>query len=250
MKIAVLSDVHGNLEALNAVLADISSQNADRIAFLGDAVGYGADPEACVALIREKADVVLAGNHDHAAALDMELDEFNPEARASIEWTRSALSAPCRSYLAELPLWRSSRDIMLTHGSPVKPEQWDYVLNQGQATRAFAACPHRLMFIGHSHIPGIFVELEHKRMFAGEIRRVEQVSPDRVLVEKPYRYLFDVGSVGQPRDNDPRASYGLYDSDAREYSLIRVAYDVDSASEKIRSAELPEASADRLPQGR
>jgi diadenosine tetraphosphatase ApaH/serine/threonine PP2A family protein phosphatase len=249
MKISVLSDVHGNLEALNAVLADIASQNADQIVFLGDAVGYGADPEACVVKIREKADVVLAGNHDHAVALGSALDEFNPEARASLECTRSALTASCRSYLAGLPLWRSSRQIMLTHGSPAKPEQWDYVLNTGQASRAFAACPHRLMFVGHSHVPGIFVELEYKRMFAGEIRRVEQISSDQVLAEEQYRYLFDVGSVGQPRDHDPRASYGLYDSEAEEYQLIRVSYDVDTAAAKIRSAGLPDASAERLFQG-
>jgi diadenosine tetraphosphatase ApaH/serine/threonine PP2A family protein phosphatase len=250
MKLAVLSDVHGNLEALNAVLEDVCARQADQIVFLGDAVGYGADPEACMAKIREKANVVLAGNHDHAAALDEEFNEFNPEARESLEWTRSVLSDSIRSYLAELPLWRSSRLIMLAHGSPANPEQWDYVLNQSQAARAFATCPHRLMFIGHSHLPNAFVELEYKRMFAGEIRRVEQVPPNRVLVEEQYRYLFDVGSVGQPRDHDPRASYGLYDSDAGEYRLIRVPYDVDKAAEKIRSAGLPEASAERLAQGR
>ena len=250
MKLAVLSDVHGNLEALNAVLADISTQNANQIVFLGDAVGYGADPEACVVKIRENADIVLSGNHDHAATLDTELDGFNPEAQASLIWTRSALTVSCRSYLAELPLRRSARHIMLTHGSPAKPEQWDYVLSTGQASRAFAACPHRLMFVGHSHVPGIFVELEYKRMFAGEIRRVEQVPSDRVRVEDQYRYLFDVGGVGQPRDNDPRASYGLYDSDAEEYRLIRVPYDVDKAAEKIRAAGLPETSAERLAQGR
>ena len=250
MRLAVLSDVHGNLEALNAVLADASTRKADQLVFLGDAVGYGADPETCVDLIREKAHVILAGNHDHAAALDTELDGFNPEARSSILWTRSVLSASCRSYLAKLPLQRSSREIMLAHSSPAKPEQWDYVLNQGQASRAFAACSHRLMFIGHSHVPGIFVELEYKRMFAGEIRRVEPIPPDRIVMEGQYRYLFDVGGVGQPRDNDPRASYGFYDSDAMEYRLIRVPYDVENAAAKIRSAGLPKASAKRLAQGR
>jgi diadenosine tetraphosphatase ApaH/serine/threonine PP2A family protein phosphatase len=250
MKLAILSDVHGNLEALNAVLADASVRKTDQIIFLGDAVGYGADPESCVEQIREKADLMLAGNHDHAVSQDEEPQGFNLEARTSLEWTKSVLTASCRSFLAGLPLRRSSSEIMLTHGSPAKPEQWDYVLNKGQATQAFTACPHNLIFIGHSHLPGIFVELEYKRMFAGEIRRVEQVAPNRALVKTPYRYLFDVGSVGQPRDGDPRASYGIFDSAAKEYRLIRIPYDVDQAAGKIIQAGLPEASAERLVLGR
>jgi len=150
----------------------------------------------------------------------------------------------------QFPLVLESGEMSYSHGSPEDITQWRYIFTESDAKRGFAACPHKLVFVGHSHVPAIFVELEHKRMFGGEFRQVICISQSFVQIENEYRYLLDVGSVGQPRDRDPRACYGIYDKDERRFELVRVAYDVHAAADKIIRVGLPVNLAIRLKIGR
>jgi len=250
MKKAILSDIHGNLEALRAVLHDISERGIEEIIFLGDVVGYGADPEACLTLIDEHASVFVVGNHDLAAATGEGDETFHPDAKASIGWTKIVLSPQDKKKLMQFPLLQESDQMHFSHGSPENITIWKYILTESDAKKGFAACPQKLIFVGHSHTPAIFVELEHKRMFGGEFRQVTRIIQPFIRIENDYRYIFDVGSVGQPRDGDPRACYGYYDSEQRRFELVRVTYDVDRAADKITKSGLPLNLSERLKKGR
>jgi diadenosine tetraphosphatase ApaH/serine/threonine PP2A family protein phosphatase len=250
MKQAILSDIHGNLEALQAVLLDTSGRGITDIMVLGDVVGYGADPKACLDLVYEHASGFVLGNHDVAAATGGGDASFNPDARAAIRWTRTALSQEDRKRIVQFPLVMESGEMHFSHASPDNVPQWRYVFTESDAKKGFAACQRQLVFVGHSHVPAVFVELEYKRMFGGEFRHVVCMAQSFVQVEKEYRYLLDVGSVGQPRDGDPRACYGIYDEEERRFELVRVVYDVHTAADKIVRAGLPVNLAMRLKIGR
>jgi diadenosine tetraphosphatase ApaH/serine/threonine PP2A family protein phosphatase len=251
VRIAILADVHGNLEALSAVFEDLEGRSADRLFFLGDAVGYGADPEPCLEMLLSRASLLIVGNHDHAAADPQEdLDAFHPDAAAALIWTRGALSPGSAEVLRALPLACEEEGIQLVHGSPCRPEAWDYVLSAEDAERAFNASPSRFVVVGHTHIPAAHAELECKRLFSGVFRRIKALDPGSLRLEPRCRYILNPGSVGQPRDGDPRAAYAILDPKAGMYELVRVAYDVDRASEKIKRAGLPGILAERLRSGR
>ncbi len=250
MKVAVLSDVHANLEALSAVLEDVERRSVDRILFVGDVVGYGADPGPCLALIENAGCRCIAGNHDMAAADDrLGLEGFQDDAADGIRWTRSALSQSEKGRLAALPLESQDGELHLVHGSPFRPERWTYVLSEKDAETGFGATSSRLTLVGHSHIPSAYVEVEAKRIFSGVMRRVKAAAPDSLTLQPGVRYMLNAGSVGQPRDGDPRAAYAILDPERGAYTLHRVAYDVEGASAKIRRAGLPEALAERLVAG-
>ncbi len=250
MKIAILSDVHGNLEALTAVLEDLEGRSVDRICFLGDAVGYGADPESCIETLARSAFRSVAGNHDLAAAADRQaLGRFHEDAAASIRWTRDALTSKAKERLRQLPMEWRGEGVHLVHGSPCRPDRWEYVLSAKDAERGFGASESRVIFVGHSHVPAAYVEVERKRLFTGVMRRIEAADPAFLRLDPRYRYLLNVGSVGQPRDGDPRAAYAIFEPEAGGYTLLRVAYDVERAAGKIRRAGLPEALAQRLETG-
>jgi diadenosine tetraphosphatase ApaH/serine/threonine PP2A family protein phosphatase len=250
MKQAILSDIHGNLEALGAVLQDISERGIKEMVVLGDAVGYGADPEACLDLVYEHSSCFVLGNHDVAVATGEGDEAFHPDAKAAIQWTKMVFSQQDKKKLMQFPLVLESGETHFSHGSPENITLWRYIFTESDAKKGFAACPHKLVFVGHSHAPAIFVELEHKRMFGGEFRKVIRISQSFVQIENEYRYIFDVGSVGQPRDGDPRACYGIYDQDGRRFELVRVAYDVHAAADKIIKSGLPVNLAIRLKIGR
>ena len=206
MRYAVLSDVHGNLEALQAVLAD-AVPRTDAVLCLGDLVGYGADPVACVEIVAGRAQTITCGNHEHGVAGLLNLDWFNSYARAAAEWTRERLDDDHRTYLAGLPLVAEVGDATLVHASPDRPDEWDYLVTAQDGFDAFSA----------------FAALEPGR-----------------------RYIVNVGSVGQPRDRDPRAAYAIWDSEQGTVVSRRVAYDVATAAQKIRRGGLPRFLADRL----
>jgi diadenosine tetraphosphatase ApaH/serine/threonine PP2A family protein phosphatase len=241
MKWALLSDVHGNLEALWAVIADLRAEGAERIAFLGDAVGYGANPEDCLHLIEKLAEIIVAGNHDYGAVGLTDVSCFNPAAKAAILWTEKKLTAEEKSFLRRLPLVRQVGDISFIHATPHEPAEWHYIFTLPEAEEGFQAMSGELVFIGHSHAPVIL----SKRRSEG----VNAYKKSEAVVEKGVRYIINVGSVGQPRDRDPRAAYGLYDENSGKYLLKRVPYDVDTAQRKIIAAGLPLYLARRLSQG-
>ncbi len=247
----VLSDIHANLEALTAVLQDIEKKvRGCRIVCLGDIIGYGPDPGACLNLMREKAWHILAGNHDLAATSRDIRSRMNAEARYSVRWAAAILETEEKTFLAGLPLEIKTGPFHFVHGSPHQPDQFNYILDISQAKKAFFSTSQEIIFTGHSHIPAIFIELEFKRMFGGHIHKVERSVHDDVEFDPSKRYVINVGSVGQPRDGDFRAAYGLIDPAKSRFQLVRVDYDVDATAEKIRQAGLPEALARRLKHGK
>jgi diadenosine tetraphosphatase ApaH/serine/threonine PP2A family protein phosphatase len=241
VRVAILSDVHANLEALRAVLADCAGQ-ADVLLCLGDVVGYGADPEACLELLAERSHALVAGNHEYAVTERLDLDWFNPYARAAAEWTAARLGNATRAWLAALPVVREFGDATLVHASPAGPEEWDYLLSAEDGYAAFGAFATRLCFVGHTHVPGFWV--------AGSWGRRWQPRFEEVVLEAGCRYLINVGAVGQPRDHDPRAAYALWDDETRRVTIRRVPYDVAGAQRKILAAGLPAWLAERLVRGR
>jgi diadenosine tetraphosphatase ApaH/serine/threonine PP2A family protein phosphatase len=239
VRYAILSDVHGNLEALRAVLADCA--DADAVLCLGDTVGYGADPLACVDLVAERAEAVVGGNHEHAVTGRMDLAWFNRYARAAAEWTRERLDEDHRAWLDALPLVREVADATLVHASPAQPEEWDYLVTAADGFAAFAHFATRWCFVGHSHVPGAWS--------LGSSGPEHHPAAAEVTAERGRRYIVNVGSVGQPRDRDPRAAYALWDVDTGRVQVRRVAYDLATARRKIVDAGLPRLLADRLAAG-
>ncbi|RMH61744.1 MAG: metallophosphoesterase [Calditrichaeota bacterium] len=233
MKIAVLSDIHANLEALQAVLDYTHTHQVEKLYCLGDCVGYGPDPDACVTLLREKADAIVMGNHDYAAVGLADIRYFNAYARFAIEWTRAQLSPENLNYLKKLPFTREEGDILLVHASPKNPSHWDYVLTQEEARQQFKSFRQEICFIGHSHMPVIFTPSAYYHTGS-------------IILEQGEQYIVNVGSVGQPRDGDPRACFVIYDSDKHALEYIRVQYDVEKTSQKIKETDLPEYLAERI----
>jgi diadenosine tetraphosphatase ApaH/serine/threonine PP2A family protein phosphatase len=242
MEYAVISDVHANLEALEAVLADIKGRGIkkDRIFFCGDAVGYGPDPNRCVELIKENTKIQIAGNHDWAVLGMTDITYFNPNAKAAIRWTDDVITPEGRTELESYSLLKrlKKENVFLVHGSPKEPEEWHYLLTLFDAEVNFNYFEERLCFIGHSHVPFIIEKLP-----SGDL----VVHKEQVELGAPHRYIVNCGSVGQPRDGDPRACYALFDD--KRIELVRVAYDIDSVQKKMSAAGLPLPLIERLRQG-
>ena len=240
MRYAILSDIHGNLEALDAVLADAGSR-ADAVLCLGDIVGYGADPAACLERIAARAEAVVAGNHDHGVAGLLDLAWFNDWARAAAEWTQSRLDDDHRAWLGTRPLVHVIDDATLVHASPARPEEWDYLISAADGYEAFPAFETRVCFVGHSHRPGAWS--------LGSSGPTHDPNATETVFEHGRRYLINVGSVGQPRDRDARAAYALWDTDEHRVTIRRVPYDLATARGKILAAGLPTFLAERLLMG-
>ena len=235
-----MSDVHANLEALRAVLDD-AAPRADGVLCLGDTVGYGADPGPCVELLAGRARAIVAGNHEHGVAGLLDLDWFNRWARAAAEWTRERLDDDHRAWLRALPLTHEVEDATLVHASPESPDEWDYLVTAEDGYGAFAHFASRWCFVGHSHVASAWS--------LGSSGPDYEPFPTVVTAEAGRRYIVNVGSVGQPRDRDPRAAYAVWDVAAGRVEVRRVAYDVDTARAKIVAAGLPRFLADRLAAG-
>ncbi len=240
MRLAILSDIHGNLEALEAVLADLDARGADACACLGDFVGYGAAPNECIARTRPRIEVAVAGNHDLAACGRIRLGYFNPDAAYAARWTADVLTPEHMQYLRDLPFSVAWRGVRLVHSSPAEPEEWHYVFSPGDAAFEMESCAEDVCLIGHSHYPGTF-ELAGAEVFYTRDERVDGT--------RGRRYLVNVPSVGQPRDGDPRAGYLVYDDEALRFEHVRLEYDIPAAMRRIRDAGLPAFLADRLQWG-
>jgi predicted phosphodiesterase len=237
-RIAILSDVHGNLPAFQSVLADVREQDVEAIWFLGDLVGYGAQPDECVTLAQEECDLLLAGNHDLAVAGVIPMTDFSPSAAAAAEWTQEHASGHTLEALAALEPARPGEPIGLYHGSPRDPI-WEYVLSSGQAEECLDAMDERVGAIGHSHVALRFTR-------DGGDLTAEQTPAGTELDLGAGQWLVNPGSVGQPRDRDPRAAWLLVDVDRWTGSWRRVEYPVEEAARAIAEADLPRHLAERL----
>lgn len=244
MRYAVISDIHGNLEALEAVLEALEAEAVDGYLVLGDLVGYGANPNEVVERIRAlKPRVSLLGNHDAAVLNPRELEFFNPVAREALLWTRRQLTPDHIEYLRTLrPAEKVSETLLAVHSSPYKPESWIYIFGPEEARWNFRYFEEPLCLFGHSHIQGGFVQDP-----SGEVQ-ILRPTPSLEL-EEGKRYLLNPGSVGQPRDYDPRAAFAILDLEERRFSFRRVEYDIALAAQKILSAGLSPFLAERLKQG-
>ncbi|HEV7770891.1 MAG TPA: metallophosphoesterase family protein [Solirubrobacterales bacterium] len=246
MRVAVLSDIHSNRQALEAVLAAIDATDVEEIWCLGDVVGYGADPDACTALVRERAAVCLAGNHDLAVLGSIDISTFSETAAAAAVWTREQAGEPTLSYLRELEPAGARAGVGLFHASPSNPV-WEYVLSLEQADDALDDQEQRIGLIGHSHVALFFTRPERSR--PGDLHGA-QAGAGAQLDLADGVWLINPGSVGQPRDGDPRAAWLELDTDEWTGRFHRVGYDVDGAAAAILAAGLPTALADRLRVGR
>lgn len=246
MRALVVSDIHSNLEAFDAVLADAESGDGyDEVWFLGDLVGYGADPGPCIARLRSLTNLSIAGNHDHAVTGKLNPDLFNGAARAAALWTADVLTYDELAYLAGLPEVRTEGDFTHVHGSLRDPVM-EYLLSEPAALATFALMETPFCLVGHSHYPLVWTETEG----GADVALLDSTQP--LALRADQRVIANPGSVGQPRDGDWRASYLLYDSevgDAGELRYHRVEYDIATAQRKIREAGLPDVLADRLSQG-
>ena len=250
MLIAVLSDIHSNLQALEAVLADLGS--TDALWHLGDVVGYGPEPQAVVDRLREAGAIGVRGNHDDAAGGGESIEFFNPDGYRAMAWTRTRIDERTRLYLASLPETRvpAGSDFTLAHGSPSDPI-WEYLDSPGVAGRNLTAFETRYCMVGHTHVPRVFRASPHGGAAGNEARRMELVRPggDGRLALDDRRLIVNPGSVGQPRDGDPRASYMLVDTAAARITWHRVAYDLQATQQAILAAGLPPDLALRLAYG-
>jgi diadenosine tetraphosphatase ApaH/serine/threonine PP2A family protein phosphatase len=242
LRIAVLTDIHANRQALEAVLAEIDAAEMDAIWCLGDLVGYGGDPDACVELIRERASICLAGNHDLAVTGALSLDDFSDAARKAAQWTRGRILDETREFLESLAPANEDQEVSLYHGSPRDPV-WEYVLSPLQAELSFQVQRHRICIVGHTH-----VALAYHRPEGGDTSGETRHADDELDLNSGY-WLVNPGSVGQPRDGDPRAAWLELDTVGLTAAYRRTDYDIDGAAWAIRAARLPHSLADRLSHG-
>ena len=246
MLLAIFADIHANRQAFSACLEFARAQGAERMICLGDYVGYGADPEWTVDTVMDLVDrgaVAVRGNHDSAVGTPTET--MNAEAQAAIEWTRGRLSAPQRRFLAELPLVLQDEDRLYVHSEASNPEKWRYVQNTTDAARSIAATEVHITFCGHIHKPALY-----SMSVTAKMTNFVPTSGVSVQLLRGRRWLAVLGSVGQPRDGDPAASFALFDTKSREITYCRVPYDVETAATRIRENGLPHWLADRIKVGR
>ena len=246
MRIGILGDIHSNLDALQAVVAELQKANIDQWVQVGDIVGYGAEPHECIRLVQELKCTVCIGNHDAAVVGRLPTEYFNPYARQAVEWTASQLSFDELDFLRQLPLVIEREHYTVVHGTMHLPDQFGYVMSVVEAKDSLREQNTHICFVGHSHVPAIY--MQNTREDPDNIQVT--FSPEATAeVLGCHKVLMNVGSVGQPRDEDPRAAYAIFDTDTGEACIRRVAYDVHSAQRKILEAGLPEVLASRLALG-
>lgn len=241
MKIAIISDIHGNYDALESVLENIDTQGSvERIYCLGDLIGYGAQPNECVEKIREIGCQTVAGNHDFASVGKLSFEFFNTFAKQSAMWTRDTLSEENIEWIKKLEYLKMVDNVTLVHGTPFSPEMFHYISTLNDAQVSFEEMKTEICFVGHSHVPIVFFDTNP----------ISYVVKEEIRVASEEKTIVNVGSVGQPRDENPKACYALFDTDEMVVKLIRVSYDIEAAVSKILNAGLPEILGARLKEGR
>lgn len=247
MLLALFSDLHANREALSACLDDAAELSPDRHVFLGDYVGYGADPAWVVDTVMHHVEwgaIAVGGNHD-ASAVTGRAARMHGEAQAAIAWTHTQLNAAQRDFLAAMPLTAELGECYFAHANPWQPSEWEYVLSAADAAHALHSVPHRFIFCGHNHDPALY-----NLSAVGKTGHFLPVPGQAIPLLGPRRWLAIPGSVGQPRDGNPAACYALFDTDQQTLTFRRVPYDVEAAAAKVRAAGLPDSLAERLLAGR
>ncbi len=245
MRLAILSDIHSNLPALETVLAEANAAEVDESWCLGDVVGYGAQPNECAELVREHCALSLVGNHDLAALDELDISTFSPAASAAVRWTREEMTPQTTAFLAALEPADTSHEVGLYHASPRDPV-WEYVLWPDQAAECIRVQEKRIGLIGHSHVALFFALAEAGAHGDPDDARGAQAGAGTSLDLGRGRWLINPGSVGQPRDGDPRAAWLELDTDAWKATFHRVEYDIDRAADAIVATDLPEHLARRL----
>lgn len=239
MRYAIIADIHSNLEAFQTVLADIKTQNVQQIVCLGDVVGYNANPKECLDMVRAMNIPVVKGNHDEYCSSNDHLDGFNPHAAEAVIWTRNQLTENDRQWLRDLKYSRMVANFTIVHATLNAPQRWGYVFDKLAAAASFPYQNTQVCFFGHTHVPVAFMRDTAVRGGTYSKFKID-----------PAKYFINVGAVGQPRDNNPRAGYVVYDLDAGTIELRRLDYDIATTQKKIREAGLPERLAERLAFGR
>lgn len=244
MRIAVFSDIHGNLEALQTALNYLTDQKIKQCLCLGDIVGYGANPNECVKVIKEMNCLSVAGNHDFGVLEKTDISNFHHAAQDAIFWIRKQIATEVKEYLENLPVSANFQDLFLVHATCQNPLRWHYLLNAQQAQDDFAYLKEKIGFIGHSHVPIVFE-------YCDTTKKTEVINAEKVEI-KPgdYRYLINTGSIGQPRDGNPQTCFVIVDTANGLVEYIRLDYDIKLTQKKIRAAGLPEILASRLEIGK
>ena len=240
MKYAIIADIHGNLEAFQVVLEDIRAQKATHIVCLGDVVGYNANPKECLQIVRDLNIPVVKGNHDEYCSSENHLEGFNPHAAEAVIWTRNQLSTDDKQWLCDLKYSRMAANFTMVHATLDAPERWGYVFDKLAAAASFPYQNTQMCFFGHTHVPVAFMR----------DTVVRGGTYSKFKVDSSKKYFINVGAVGQPRDNNPKCAYVIYDMDAQTIELRRLDYDIEAAQKKILAAGLPERLAERLAYGR
>ena len=240
MRYAIIADIHANLEAFQAVLADIKSMGCTHYACLGDVVGYNANPKECLDIVREMGMPCVKGNHDEYCSSETDLEGFNPHAAEAINWTRSQLTEDDRKWLRDLRYIRLVASFSIVHATLDGPQRWGYVFEKLAAAASFTYQNTSVCFFGHTHVPVAFIR----------DAQVRGGTYSKFKVEPGKKYFVNVGSVGQPRDGNPRAAYVVYDLDEGSIELRRLDYDLPTTQQKILNAGLPPRLAERLAVGK
>jgi len=240
MKYGILGDIHSNLSALRAVLERLDDEGVDTLISVGDVVGYGAAPRECIALLRERQTVVVKGNHDAACVNELDERTFNPYARAAVAWTRTVLEAEDKRWLRSLPLVATLEHCQVAHGTLHRPELFDYILSLSDADPSLDEMTRPACFVGHSHIPITVMR------FADRPERTAYTYDTEIDLSETVKALVNVGSVGQPRDEDPHTAYALYDATEMRVSIVRIPYDIEVEVARIAEAGLPQVLGERL----
>ena len=240
MKYAIIADIHANLEALHVVLEDTKKERCTHYACLGDVVGYNANPKECLDIIRSMGMPCVKGNHDEYCSSDDKLEGFNPHAAQAVNWTREQLTADDRQWLQDLKYLRLVANFSIVHATLDGPQRWGYVFDKLAAAASFTYQNTSVWFFGHTHVPVAFIR----------DREVRGGTYSKFKIEPGRKYFINVGSVGQPRDANPKAAYVIYDLNDGTIELRRLDYDLATTQAKIRAAGLPERLAERLALGR
>ena len=240
MKYGVLGDIHANLSALEAVLADLDRIGVDQLLSVGDVVGYGAAPAACIDILKDRAVLTVKGNHDAAVVRELDDRYFNNYAREAVRWTQGVLDRPRKDWLAALPLTLELEHCHVAHGTLHRPELFDYILSTTDGDPSLDVMTKPLCFVGHSHVPIALLRLTDAP------KRTAYSLDAEIDLSDAARCLLNVGSVGQPRDENPHTAYAVYDSDARRAWITRLDYDIELEADRIRRAGLPDVLAERL----
>lgn len=242
MRYGIFSDIHSNLEALDAIIGAYRKEKIDRYLCVGDVVGYASSPKECIEKIRMLAMITVAGNHDWASVNLISTDYFNPLAKEAVFWTQRNLDEEGRYFLEHLMLVYKNEDLTMVHGTLDEPGDFNYMTDGYIASRTFELLETNICFVGHTHVPGVFVKSKD-----GHIQYQEGSNMD---IKEDNKYIINVGSVGQPRDGNPKAAYCIYDTKKRNVQIKRISYDTQTARKKIIAEGLPIFLGERLLVGR